>query len=72
MNEKQHQGQRFILHYPPEAELALQVTITNQGKGTEIRPKKKKKKKNPLGFPHRNLDFFFVGFVLFLGHTWQQ
>lgn len=30
---------------PPEAELALQVTITNWGEGTGIRPEKKKKRK---------------------------
>lgn len=31
---------------PPEAELALQVTITKWGEGTEIRPKEKKKKES--------------------------
>lgn len=33
---------------PPEAELALQVTITKWGEGTEIRPKEKKKKKESV------------------------
>lgn len=48
MNEKQHQGQHFILYYLLWAELALQVTRTNQGEDPEIRPKKTKtKKKTP-------------------------
>lgn len=40
MNEKQQQGQLFVLHCPPVAELALQVTITNWGKGQKSDEKK--------------------------------
>lgn len=43
MNEKQHQGQHFILHYPSGSRAGTTGYDNKLGKGTEIRPKKKKK-----------------------------
>lgn len=42
MNEKQHQGQHFILHYPSGSRAGTTGYDNKLGKGTEIRPKKKK------------------------------
>lgn len=48
MNEKQHQGQHLILHYPSGSRVGTTGYGNKPGKGTEIRPpapKRKKKKK---------------------------
>lgn len=41
MNEKQHQGQHFILHYPSGSRVGTTGYDNKPGKGTEIRQKKK-------------------------------
>lgn len=41
MNEKQHQGQRFLLHYPSRSRVGTTGYDNKPGEGTEIRPKKK-------------------------------
>lgn len=45
MNEKQHQGQHFILHYPSGSRVGTTGYNNKLGKGTERRPKKKKQQK---------------------------